>query len=219
MGDIESWNAAEASLKAILDEKYGDGNYEINEGDGAFYGPKIDLQIKDALGREWQCGTVQLDFQLPHNFELTYVDKDGAQKMPIVIHRAIFGSFERFIGIITEHFKGAFPFWLNPYQVAVVPIRTEHNEYAEKVAAALTNAGVRVESDLTDVNMRDKIKRFKQMKDPYILVVGDKEAAENTVSVNVRGSNKQLQGVALDKFVELCAKLNAERTLELPQEI
>ncbi|MCR4767447.1 MAG: threonine--tRNA ligase, partial [Saccharofermentans sp.] len=160
-----------------------------------------------------------LDFQLPHNFELTYVDKDGAQKMPIVIHRAIFGSFERFIGIITEHFKGAFPFWLNPYQVAVVPIRTEHNEYAEKVAAALTNAGVRVESDLTDVNMRDKIKRFKQMKDPYILVVGDKEAAENTVSVNVRGSNKQLQGVPLDKFVELCAKLNAERTLELPQEI
>ena len=237
MGDIESWNAAEASLKAILDEKYGDGNYEINEGDGAFYGPKIDLQIKDALGREWQCGTVQLDFQLPHNFELTYVDKDGVQKMPIVIHRAIFGSFERFIGIITEHFKGAFPFcerfigiitehfkgafpfWLNPYQVAVVPIRPEHNEYAQKVAEALTNAGVRVESDLTDVNMRDKIKRFKQMKDPYILVVGDKEAAENTVSVNVRGSNKQLQGVALDKFVELCAKLNAERTLELPQEI
>ena len=190
MGDIESWNAAEASLKAILDEKYGDGNYEINEGDGAFYGPKIDLQIKDALGR-----------------------------MPIVIHRAIFGSFERFIGIITEHFKGAFPFWLNPYQVAVVPIRPEHNEYAEKVAAELTKVGVRVESDLTDVNMRDKIKRFKQMKDPYILVVGDKEAAENTVSVNVRGSNKQLQGVALDKFVELCAKLNAERTLELPQEI
>ena len=219
MGDIESWNSAEASLKAILDEKYGEGNYEINEGDGAFYGPKIDLQIKDALGREWQCGTVQLDFQLPHNFELTFVDKDGAQKMPIVIHRAIFGSFERFIGIITEHFKGAFPFWLNPYQVAVVPIRPEHNEYAQKVADALTKAGVRVESDLTDVNMRDKIKKFKQMKDPYILVVGDKEAAENTVSVNVRGSNKQLQGVALDKFVELCTKLNAERTLELPQEI
>ena len=202
--------------EAILDEKYGEGNYEITEGDGAFYGPKIDLQIKDALGREWQCGTVQLDFQLPHNFELTFVDKDGAQKMPIVIHRAIFGSFERFIGIITEHFKGAFPFWLNPYQVAVVPIRPEHNEYAQKVADALTKAGVRVESDLTDVNMRDKIKKFKQMKDPYILVVGDKEAAENTVSVNVRGSNKQLQGVALDKFVELC---NAERTLELPQEI
>ncbi|MBQ5423096.1 MAG: threonine--tRNA ligase, partial [Clostridiales bacterium] len=178
MGDIESWNSAEASLKDILDEKYGEGNYEVNEGDGAFYGPKIDLQIKDALGREWQCGTVQLDFQLPHNFELTYADKDGVQKMPIVIHRAIFGSFERFIGIITEHFKGAFPFWLNPYQVAVVPIRPEHNAYAEKVQEALIKAGVRVEADYTDVNMRDKIKKFKQMKDPYILVVGDKEAAE-----------------------------------------
>ena len=169
MGDIESWNSAEASLKDILDEKYGEGNYEVNEGDGAFYGPKIDLQIKDALGREWQCGTVQLDFQLPHNFELTYADKDGVQKMPIVIHRAIFGSFERFIGIITEHFKGAFPFWLNPYQVAVVPIRPEHNAYAEKVQEALIKAGVRVEADYTDVNMRDKIKKFKQMKDPYIL--------------------------------------------------
>ena len=139
--------------------------------------------------------------------------------MPIVIHRAIFGSFERFIGIITEHFKGAFPFWLNPYQVAVVPIRPEHNEYAKKVEETLVAAGVRVEADYTDVNMRDKIKKFKQMKDPYILVVGDKEAAENTVAVNVRGSNKQVPGVALDKFVEICKKLNAERTLELPQEM
>ena len=218
MGDIESWNSAEASLKDILDEKYGEGNYEVNEGDGAFYGPKIDLQIKDALGREWQCGTVQLDFQLPHNFELTYADKDGVQKMPIVIHRAIFGSFERFIGIITEHFKGAFPFWLNPYQVAVVPIRPEHNAYAEKVQEALIKAGVRVEADYTDVNMRDKIKKFKQMKDPYILVVGDKEAAENTVSVNFRGSNKQQAGVPLEKFIEVCRDLKANRTLELPQE-
>ena len=218
MGDIESWNSAEASLKDILDEKYGEGNYEVNEGDGAFYGPKIDLQIKDALGREWQCGTVQLDFQLPHNFELTYADKDGVQKMPIVIHRAIFGSFERFIGIITEHFKGAFPFWLNPYQVAVVPIRPEHNAYAEKVQEALIKAGVRVEADYTDVNMRDKIKKFKQMKDPYILVVGDKEATENTVSVNFRGSNKQQAGVPLEKFIEVCRDLNANRTLELPQE-
>lgn len=219
MGDIESWNSAEASLKAILDEKYGEGNYEVNEGDGAFYGPKIDLQIKDALGREWQCGTVQLDFQLPHNFDLNFTDSDGVQKMPIVIHRAIFGSFERFIGIITEHFKGAFPFWLNPYQVAVVPIRPEHNAYAQKVQAMLTDAGIRAEADYTDVNMRDKIKKFKQMKDPYIVVVGDKESEENTVSVNVRGSNKQLAGVSVEKFVALCSALNRERTLELPQEI
>ncbi len=218
MGDIESWNRAEAALKEILDEKYGEGNYEINEGDGAFYGPKIDLQIKDALGREWQCGTVQLDFQLPHNFELTYVDKDGSQKMPVVIHRAIFGSLERFIGIITEHFKGAYPFWLNPFQVAIVPIREEHNEYAKKVEKTLKEAGIRVEADYNDINMRDKIKRFKNMKDPYILVLGSEEAAAEEVSVNVRGSNKQVRNVPLARFVEICKDLNDNRTLELPSE-
>ena len=217
MGDIEVWNRAEAALKRILDNKYGEGGYEVNEGDGAFYGPKIDLQIKDALGREWQCGTIQLDFQLPHNFGLTYQDRDGSMQMPVVIHRAIYGSLERFIGIIIENFKGAFPFWLSPYQVGIVPIRTEHNEYAAKVAAALTDAGVRVEVDDTDSNMKEKIKKYKNLKDPYILVLGDKEAAENTVSVNVRGSNKQLQGVPLDKFVKLCEKLNSERSLELAE--
>jgi threonyl-tRNA synthetase len=218
MGDIESWNQAEAALKEILDEKYGEGQYEVNEGDGAFYGPKIDLQIKDALGREWQCGTVQLDFQLPHNFELTYVDHDGSQKMPIVIHRAIFGSLERFIGIITEHFKGAYPFWLNPFQVAIVPIREEHNEYAKKVEKTLKEAGIRVEADYNDINMRDKIKRFKNMKDPYILVLGGEEAAAEEVSVNVRGSNKQVRNVPLARFVQICKELNDNRTLELPSE-
>ncbi len=136
--------------------------------------------------------------------------------MPIVIHRAIFGSLERFIGIITEHFKGAYPFWLNPFQVAIVPIREEHNEYAKKVEMALKEAGVRVEVDYSDINMRDKIKRFKTMKDPYILVLGNEEAAANEVSVNVRGSNQQVRNVPLDKFIEVCSKLNKERTLELP---
>ncbi|MCR5101405.1 MAG: threonine--tRNA ligase [Butyrivibrio sp.] len=215
MGDIEVWNKAEANLKEILDQKYGEGGYEINEGDGAFYGPKIDLQIKDALGREWQCGTVQLDFQLPHNFELTYQDKDGTLKQPVVIHRAIYGSLERFIGIIIENFKGAFPFWLSPYQVGIVPIREEHNEYAKKVANALTANHVDVEVDYSDSNMKEKIKKFKNYKDPYILVLGDKEAAENTVSINVRGSNKQIQNVPLDKFIEMCNKMNNEHTLEL----
>ena len=215
MGDIEVWNKAEAALKEILDAKYGEGGYEINEGDGAFYGPKIDLQIKDALGREWQCGTVQLDFQLPHNFELTYQDKDGTLKQPVVLHRAIYGSLERFIGIIIENFKGAFPFWLNPYQVGIVPIREEHNEYAKKVANTLTANHIDVEVDYTDANMKEKIKKFKNYKDPYILVIGDKEAAEGTVSINVRGSNKQIQNVPLDKFVEVCNKMNLEHTLEL----
>ncbi|MBO6197282.1 MAG: threonine--tRNA ligase [Butyrivibrio sp.] len=215
MGDIEVWNRAEAALKEILDEKYGEGGYEINEGDGAFYGPKIDLQIKDALGREWQCGTVQLDFQLPHNFGLTYQAQDGSMQMPVVIHRAIYGSLERFIGIIIENFKGVFPFWLSPYQVGIVPIRVEHNEYAKKVEKALMDAGIRVETDYSDNNMKEKIKKYKNYKDPYIIVVGDKEAAENTVSINVRGSNKQIQNVPLDELVKMCTKMNNEHSLEL----
>ena len=218
MGDIALWDKAEASLKAILDKQYGEGNYEINEGDGAFYGPKIDLQMKDCLGREWQMGTIQLDFQLPLNFDLTYVDSDGAKKRPVMIHRAIFGSFERFIGILIENFKGSFPFWLSPYQVGVVPIRTSHNAYAEEVVEALRDAGVRTEVDYTDQNMQKKIKQYKTYKDPYILVLGDQEAENRTVSVNIRGVNKQVHGVPLDTFVEICRRLNKEYTLELPEE-
>lgn len=218
MGDIEVWNEAERNLKEILDEKYGEGGYDVNEGDGAFYGPKIDLQIKDALGREWQCGTIQLDFQLPHNFGLKYTDKDGSEKMPVVIHRAIYGSLERFIGIIIENFKGIFPFWLNPYQVAIVPIGQEHNEYGKKIAKILVENGIRVEADYSDKNMRNKIKEFKLMKDPYILVVGDKEVENNTVSINVRGSNKQIPNVSFDSFLEVCKKLNKEHRLDLIEE-
>ncbi|MCQ2481933.1 MAG: threonine--tRNA ligase [Clostridia bacterium] len=219
MGDIEVWNQAEAELKGILDKYYGEGGYEINEGDGAFYGPKIDLKMKDALGREWQMGTIQLDFQLPLNFDLKYTDSDGAQKRPVMIHRAIFGSFERFIGILIENFKGAFPFWLSPYQVAIVPIRTSHNDYAKKVYDELRKAGVRVEVDYADKNMRDKIKNYKTFKDPYILVLGDKEAEEETVSVNIRGNNKQIQGMPLKDFVEMCRVMNAEHTLELKESL
>lgn len=217
MGDPELWDAAEASLKRILDKKYGEGNYEINEGDGAFYGPKIDLKMKDCIGREWQMGTIQLDFQLPLNFDLKYVAADGTQKRPVMIHRAIFGSFERFIGILIENFKGAFPFWLSPFQVGVVPIREEHNEYAKKVVKALREAGIRVEADYSDDNMKNKIKSFKKYKEPYILVLGDKEAEEGTVSINIRG-NKQANGVPLEKFVEICRKQNIEYTLELIEE-
>ena len=161
---------------------------------------------------------MQLDFQLPHNFGLTYQDKDGSMQMPVVIHRAIYGSLERFIGIIIENFKGAFPFWLSPYQVAIVPIREEHNEYAKKVANKLASYHIRCEADYSDSNMKEKIKKFKNLKDPYILVLGDKEAAEQTVSVNVRGSNRQLNGMALDRFVELCRKQNKERNLKLIEE-
>lgn len=215
MGDIALWNDAEAALRRILDKKYGEENYEVNEGDGAFYGPKIDLQIKDALGREWQCGTVQLDFQLPRNFELKYTAQDGSEQTPVVIHRAIFGSLERFIGILIENFKGAFPFWLSPYQVGIVPIRPEHNDYARKVAGKLAAYRIRTEADYSDNNMKEKIKKYKNYKDPYILVLGDREAAENTVSINLRGSNRQLNNIPLDHFVEMCMKMNAEHSLEL----
>lgn len=214
MGDIEVWNQAEKDLREILDETYGEGGYEVNEGDGAFYGPKIDLQIKDAIGREWQCGTIQLDFQLPHNFGLTYTAEDGTNKMPVVIHRAIYGSLERFIGIVIENFKGNFPFWLSPMQVGIVPIRPEHNEYAHKIEDLLLEHGIRVEADYNDINMKTKIKTFHNYRDPYILVLGDKEAAENTVSINIRG-NKKLNDVPVDKFIELCEKMNRTRCLDI----
>ncbi len=214
MGAPELWDAAEASLKRILDKKYGEGGYEINEGDGAFYGPKIDLKMKDCIGREWQMGTIQLDFQLPLNFDLRYVAADGSQKRPVMIHRAIFGSFERFIGILIENFKGTFPFWMSPYQVGIVPIRTEHNEYAKEIEKLLRKNGIRVEADYSDENMKNKIKGFKKFKEPYILVLGDKEVAERTVSVNVRG-NKQMNGIPLDDFIALSVKQAEERTLDL----
>ena len=215
MGDIALWNRAEESLKKILDNKLGNGNYEINEGDGAFYGPKIDLKMKDCLGREWQMGTIQLDFQLPLNFELKYVAQDGSFKQPVMIHRAIFGSFERFIGILIEHFKGQFPFWLSPIQVGVVPIREEHNEYARKVSDELFKNRIRFETDYSDENMKIKIRNCKSMRDPYTVVLGDREAAENTVSVNIRGEAKPLANVPLEKFIEMCSQMNNDYSLDL----
>ncbi len=215
MGDIEVWNRAEQDLKNILLEVYGEGNFEINEGDGAFYGPKIDLKMKDALGREWQMGTIQLHFQLPLNFDMKYAASDGTQKRPVMIHRAILGSFERFIGIAIEHFKGSFPFWMNPYQVAVVPIRVENNDYAREVAEKLIRAGIRVEADYADKNMNEKIKAYKKYKDPYILVLGNKEAETGTVSVTIRGVKEQLHGVPVDTFLAMCEKMNREHSLEL----
>ena len=215
MGEISAWDKAEAELKEILDNTYGEGNYEINEGDGAFYGPKIDLQMKDALGREWQMGTIQLDFQLPLNFEMEYIDQDGTQKRPVMIHRAIFGSMERFIGILIENFKAAFPFWMSPEQVGIVPIKPEHNEYAAKVKKALKAAGIRVNADLSEKNMNEKIKAYRKMKFPYIIVVGDKEMAEGTVSLNIRGVKAQLHDVALSDFIEMCRFMNEEKPLEL----
>ncbi|MCR5304331.1 MAG: threonine--tRNA ligase [Lachnospiraceae bacterium] len=219
MGDLEVWNKAEAALKEILDKTQGAGNYEINEGDGAFYGPKIDLKMTDSLGREWQMGTIQLDFQLPLNFDMKYIDSDGKARRPVMIHRAILGSFERFIGIITENFKASFPYWVAPEQVAVVPIRPENNEYAQKLVDILDKQGVRVVSDMRDINMKEKIKEFKTMRIPYVAVVGNQEAENGTVSLNVRGSNKQLRDVTIEQFKALCCELQESHSIELKEEI
>ena len=172
-------------------------------------------KMKDCLGREWQMGTIQLDFQLPLNFELKYVAQDGSFKQPVMIHRAIFGSFERFIGILIEHFKGQFPFWLSPIQVGVVPIREEHNEYARKVSDELFKNRIRFETDYSDENMKIKIRNCKSMRDPYTVVLGDREAAENTVSVNIRGEAKPLANVPLEKFIEMCSQMNNDYSLDL----
>ena len=215
MGAEELWDEAESTLKAILDAQYGPEGYEINEGDGAFYGPKIDIMMKDCIGREWQMGTIQLDFQLPLNFDLKYVAADGTIQQPVLIHRAILGSFERFMGIIIENFKGAFPFWLAPVQVGIVPIRVEHNDYAKEIADLLFDAGLRYEADYTDRNMKDKIKYFKQQKVPYIIVLGDREKEERTVSVNLRGGNRQMQNVPLDVFLKICREMVEKHMLEL----
>ncbi|MBP5195387.1 MAG: threonine--tRNA ligase [Lachnospiraceae bacterium] len=214
MGDINDWNAAEASLKRILDRKYGEGGYEINEGDGAFYGPKIDLKMKDCIGREWQMGTIQLDYQLPLNFDMKYVAADSSMKRPVMVHRAIFGSFERFIGILIENFKGSFPFWLSPYQVGIVPIRVENNEYAQEIVDICRKNRIRCEVDYSDKNMKDKIKTFRNYHDPYVLVLGNAEAENRTVSINIRGG-KQLRDVSIDKFIEICKTMNDTHSIDL----
>ena len=187
MGEIETWNKAEADLKKVLsDITGGEDNFAINEGDGAFYGPKIDITMKDCLGREWQMGTVQLDFQLPQRFNLSYIDKDGNKKTPIMIHRAIFGSFDRFIGIITEHFAGAFPTWLAPVQVRILPIADSHKEYASKVKEQLEDEGLRVELDDRQEKIGYKIREAQLQKIPYMLIIGEKEVEANAVGVRSR---------------------------------
>ena len=186
MGDIELWNEAEANLRDVLDELCGKDQYRINEGDGAFYGPKIDIKMKDCLGREWQMGTVQVDFQLPLRFNLSYIDSNGDKKVPILIHRALFGSFERFIGIITEHFAGAFPAWLSPVQVKVLPISDNQKEYAQKVVAELVANGIRVELDDRQEKIGYKIREAQLSKVPYMLILGEKEVEAGAVGVRAR---------------------------------
>ena len=202
MGEIETWNKAEAELKVVLDEICGVGNYRINEGDGAFYGPKIDIKMEDCLGREWQMGTIQVDFQLPQRFDLSYIDKDGTKQMPIMIHRAILGSFERFIGIITEHFAGAFPTWLAPVQAKVISVSEKSAEYASKVAEKLDEAQIRVELDNSDERIGYKIRLAQLEKVPYMMILGENEANSGNVSIRKR-NGEEIKDLAFDEAIKM----------------
>ena len=198
IGTVEEWEENQEILKNAITEMGKD--YVINEGDGAFYGPKLDFHLADSLGRTWQCGTIQLDSQLPERFELEYTGEDGQKHRPVMIHRVVLGSIERFIGVITEHFAGAFPVWLAPVQVKVMPITDRTNEYAQSVAAQLNALGMRVETDLRNEKIGYKIREAQMQKIPYMLVVGDKEAEAGTVSVRTRNGG-DMGAMELDAFI------------------
>ena len=214
MGDEATWRSAEATLKAAIEEL--GKTYEINEGDGAFYGPKLDFHLSDSLGRTWQCGTIQLDYQMPERFELEYVGEDGLKHRPIMIHRALLGSIERFIGVITEHFGGAFPTWLAPVQVKVMPITDRSRDWAQKVADELNAHGVRVECDFRNEKIGYKIREAQSKKIPYMLVIGDKESENGTVSVRTRSGGDK-GAVALDKFAADITEEIRTRALDLAE--
>ncbi|HZD01286.1 MAG TPA: threonine--tRNA ligase [Actinomycetes bacterium] len=214
IGDPETWEQAEAALRSILDERVGEGRYHVLEGDGAFYGPKIDILMYDALGRQWQMGTIQLDFQFPRRFGCTYADRDGQRKTPVVIHRVIYGSLERFIGILIEHTAGAFPLWLSPVQVKAIPVRQEQSEYAERVAAALRDGGFRVEVDHEDTALSAKIRRAQLEKTPVMLVLGQREVDQHTVSPRLR-SGENLGAMPLEKLIELLQHAVTTKALAL----
>ncbi|MCI7003313.1 MAG: threonine--tRNA ligase [Clostridia bacterium] len=200
MGEIETWNMAEDELKAVLNDLCGENNYRINEGDGAFYGPKIDIKMKDCLGREWQMGTIQLDFQLPERFDLTYVDANGEKQRPIMVHRAIFGSFERFIGILTEHYAGAFPVWLAPVQVRVMNISENSEEYAREIFKKLDDSGIKCELDVRNEKIGYKIRESISQKIPYMVIVGDGEKEKGTITIRGRG-NENVSDLKLEDFI------------------
>ena len=200
MGDEKDWDFATETLKAAVEELGKD--YVINEGDGAFYGPKLDFHLADSLGRTWQCGTIQLDMQLPERFELEYVGEDGEKHRPVMIHRVVLGSIERFIGVITEHFAGAFPTWLSPVQVKVLPVTDRAAEYADQVASKLDNMGFRVEVDHRNEKIGKKIREAQLEKVPYMLVVGDRDMENGTVSPRHRADG-DLGAMSFDEFAAL----------------
>ncbi len=210
IGNIKTWERAEKTLESVL--KKNKMNFKINKGDGAFYGPKIDFHIKDSLGRTWQCATIQLDFSMPERFQLRYIDKDNKEVQPIVLHRVIFGSVERFIGILLEHLNGALPTWLSPVQVRVINFTDRNNKYAEKVIKELQDKlpSLRIDSDLSSVPLGRKVREAEMQRIPYIIVLGDKEEKEKTLAIRRRGSNK-ISSESIEKFIKTIAEEIKER--------
>jgi threonyl-tRNA synthetase len=210
LGSADQWDAAEAQLASALKER--NISYERIEGEAAFYGPKIDIKIEDAIGRIWQLGTIQLDWNLPDRFELEYTGDDNQKHRPVMIHRALFGSIERFFGVLIEHYAGAFPLWLAPVQVAVLPITDRINEYAESIAAELKGEGFRVEANTKSDKIGAKIRDAQLQKVPYMLVLGDKELEEQTVAVRERKQG-DIGAMSLAEFKEKITQQRSQRSL------
>ena len=212
MGPDEVWESATAALKAALDKK--SIAYKIKEGEGAFYGPKIEFDVKDCLKRDWQLGTIQVDFSMPERFDLEYVGSDSSRHRPVMLHRAILGSLERFLGIYIEQIAGAFPVWIAPQQAVVIPITEGQNDYSQKIALELSAAGIRVETDLSHERMNKKIRSAQLMKIPYMIIVGEKEAASQKLSVRLR-SGDTVNDITVGEFVGTVARLVTERSTDL----
>jgi threonyl-tRNA synthetase len=214
VGSDEEWDVATEALRSVAVAR--DLELVMDEGGGAFYGPKISVQARDAIGRTWQMSTIQLDFQLPQLFELEYVGSDNARHRPIMIHRALFGSVERFFAILLEHYAGALPTWLSPEQVRVLPVSDDHLAYAASVTASLIGAGLRASTDTADESIKARIRRAKVAKTPYVLVVGDDDVTAGTVGVNRRGSDRPERDVAVDELLrEVVADVAAKRVPEI----
>jgi threonyl-tRNA synthetase len=207
------WNLANNSLEKVL--KWLNIPYKMIPGEAAFYGPKIDLKLVDAIGRPWQLSTIQFDWNLPERFGLEYVAEDGTRKRPLMVHRALYGSIERFFGVLIEHYAGAFPVWLSPVQVAIIPISERHADYGRKLAQQLKDAGIRAHLDDRAEKMNAKIRDLATQKIPFLLVVGDKEAEAGTVNVRVRGQQQPEGTVPAEQFIERVKKLIAEKAVNL----
>jgi len=209
IGTDEDWERATEALSRALNEI--GASYDINEGDGAFYGPKIDIKIRDALSRSWQCATIQCDFTLPERFDLTYVDSDGGRKRPVMIHRVVLGAIERFLGVLIEHYAGAFPLWISPVQAVIMTITDRQQPYAKEILAKLRAEGIRIEEDLRNEKIGFKIREARNQKVPYMIIVGDKEVSSGSLGVRKRGQ-EETKNLTLEEFISVFRQEVANRS-------